>query len=85
MEKHIEYFFVGQDVQIQLDEKDPKWYDKYGRLLIEDVEEFLQDNGFVEIDFETWKDTSDGKLYSFTHDDIQQLKRTGIGKMYRIS
>ena len=82
--KSIEYFFVGQDVQIQIDEKNPEWFDEHGKLLIEDVELFLQDNGFIEDEFEVWRNISDNTQYSFTESDIQQLKRTGIGKMYYI-
>lgn len=82
--KNIEFFFVGKDIQIQIDEKNPEWYDKYGKLLIEDVEVFLQDNDFVEDRFEVWRDTRDDTHYSFTNTDIQQLKNTGIGRMHYI-
>jgi hypothetical protein len=84
MAKKIEYFFVGQDVQIQIDHENPEWFDEYGKLLVEDVEEFLQDNGFIEDQFEVWRYTEDGSEYSFNEDDIQQLKRTGICRMYLI-
>ena len=87
MAKHIEYFFVGQDVQIQIDHTNPEWYDKYGKLLIEDVDQFLQDNDFVDEyigGFSLWRYTEDDTMYEFTKDDIDHLKRNGWTRMYRI-
>lgn len=81
----IEHFFVNEDIQIQIDHLNGDWFDKYGKLLIEDLEGYLQDNGFIEDTFGEWRDTTDDKLYSLTEDDIQNLKEVGFCRMYLIS
>lgn len=83
--RQIEHFFVNEDVQIQIDHKNPNWFDVHGKLLIEYVDEHLQDNDFIEDETGIWRDTTDDKLYNLTSDDIAQLKRAGFCRMYLIS
>lgn len=82
--KHIEHFFVGKDIQIQIDHNNKGWFDNYGKLLVEDINQYLMDNGFVEDKIGEWRDTDTGKVYELTEGDIEQLKRSGFCRMYLI-
>lgn len=82
--KSIEHFFVGQDIQIQIDHTNKEWFDKYGKLLVEDIDQHLQDNNFIEDVIGEWRDTDNDKIYELTEVDIEQLKRSGFCRMYLI-
>ena len=84
-DKKIEIFVVNQDIQIQIDHLNKKWFDGHGKLLIEDIEEFLQEQGFIEDKVGIWRDTNDGDLYSLNEVDIDQLKHSGVCRMYKIN
>lgn len=81
--KKIEHFYTGLDIQIQIDHKNPEWYDEENNLLIEDIDEYLQDNDIVEVEFEKYRD-SEGTLYIFESEDIISLKDTGICRLYKL-
>lgn len=84
MKTDINLKLVNKNFEIQIDNKNPKWYDEYGKLLIEKIDAFLQDNNFVEVNYGVWKDTIDNYKYSLNNNEIQSLKNTGIGIMYKI-
>ena len=68
---------MGLDIQLQIDHDNKKWYDKYGKLKIEHIERYLQDNNFVEDEIGVWRDTGDDKSYQFDNGNIEDLKDTG--------
>lgn len=84
-----DYFYVGQDIQVQIDHEDKEWYDEYGKLKLEYIFDELGNGSLIEmneinneVDCGYWEE--DGKVFRWYYSDMRNLKEKGFSKMYFI-
>ena len=85
----IEYFFVGQDIQVQINHEHLEWRTGSGDLDTEYLFDELGNGELVQADeingsvgCSLW--AMDGHLYDWNYSDIENMLKTGFSKMYHI-